>query len=111
MFIIDPTNDPGDEAIFYQRVRANMIGQRIYNSLNASSLASLKLKENIYLWKSSVGEEFYDGVTMLQLLVEKVKPSTRVGIIDLKDKIRAAKLANFSHSVSDMLDHMNDTYL
>jgi len=48
---------------------------------------------------------------MLQPNVEKVTPSTRVGIIDLKDKVRAAKFSNFGHSVSHMLDHMNDTYL
>ena len=87
-----------------------MIGQRIYNSLDSTSLASLKLKENLYLWKTAGGEEFYDGVTMLQILVEKVKPSTRVGRVALKDKIRNSKLANFNHNVCDMLDHMNDNY-
>jgi hypothetical protein len=110
MFDIDPATVPGDKAIFFQRVRANMIGQRIYNSLDKISLASLKLKENLYLWKTAGGEEFYDGVTMLQILVEKVKPSTRVGRVALKDKIRNSKLANFSHNVCDMLDHMNDNY-
>ena len=111
MFSIDPLSNDDDKIIFFKRVRANMIGQRIYNSLSPSSLASLKSKENLYLWKSEEGEEFYDGVTMLQILVEKVKPSTRVGIIALKDKIRASRLANFNHNVCDMLDHMNDTYL
>ena len=110
MFNIDPSSEPGDKIIFFQRVRANMIGQRIYNSLDSTSLASLKLKENLYLWKTAGGEEFYDGVTMLQILVEKVKPSTRVGRVALKDKIRNSKLANFNHNVCDMLDHMNDNY-
>jgi hypothetical protein len=111
MFSIDPATDETDKVIFYQRVRANMIGQRIYNSLDTTSLASIKLKEHLYLWKTATGEEFYDGVTMLQLLVEKVKPSTRVGRVALKDKIRNSKLANFNHNVCDMLDHMNDNYL
>ena len=47
MFDIDPATEPRDKAIFFQRVRANMIGQRIYNSLDTTSLASLKLKENL----------------------------------------------------------------
>jgi hypothetical protein len=110
MFDIDPSTQPLDKIIFFNRVRANMIGQRIYNSLDSTSLASLKLKENLYLWKTASGEEFYDGVTMLQILVEKVKPSTRVGRVALKDKIRNSKLANFNHNVCDMLDHMNDNY-
>ena len=69
MFAIDPDTDPADKIFFFKRVCANMIGQRIYNSLSLTSLASLKSKENLYLWKTSDGEEFYDGVTMLQILV------------------------------------------
>ena len=110
MFDIDPSSQPDDKIVFFKRVRANMIGQRIYTSLDSTSLASLKLKENLYLWKTAAGEEFYDGVTMLQILCEKVKPSTRVGRVALKDKIRNSKLANFNHNVCDMLDHMNDNY-
>ena len=59
MFAIDPDTDPADKLIFFKRVRANMIRQRIYNSLSPTSLASLISKENLYLWKTSDGEEFY----------------------------------------------------
>jgi hypothetical protein len=83
-----------------------MIGHRIMNSLTKSAVASLKLKESLYLWKSSTGEFFYDGGTMLQILVEKVNPTTRVGVVNLKDKIRNCKLANFGHNVRDMLDNI-----
>ena len=48
---------------------------------------------------------------MLQILVEKMKPSTRVGIFALKDKFHATGLVNFNHNIGDILDHMNDTYL
>ena len=48
---------------------------------------------------------------MLQILVEKVKPSTHGGIFALKWKILATRLANFNHNIGDILDHMNDTYL
>jgi hypothetical protein len=111
MFTIDPINNEDDRKIFYNRVRANMIGMRIFNSLSEESKKSLRSKSELWKWTSADGEEFYDGVTMLQILVTKVKPSTRVGLTDLKDKIRSAKLANFSENVADMLDHMNDIYL
>ena len=39
---------------------------------------------------------------MLQILVEKMKPSTRVGIFALKDKIRTIGLVNFNHNVGDV---------
>jgi hypothetical protein len=110
MFDIDPATIPEDRKIFYQRVRANIIGLRIINSLSKTSLASLKLKSRLYLWKSSTGEEFYDGPTMLQLCVEKVNPTTRVGVSHLKDALRTAKLATYSYNVLDMTDKMQSYY-
>ena len=110
MFAIGPDTDPADKIIFFKRVRASIIGQRIYNSLSPTSLASLKFKEHLYFWKTHDGDDFYDGVTMLQILVEKVKPSTRVGIFALKDKIRATRSVNSKHNIGGMLDHINDTY-
>jgi hypothetical protein len=111
MFAIDPVNTETDRPIFYARVRANMIGMRIFNSLNDESKKSIRSKSALWSWTSVDGEQFYDGVTMLQILVTKVKPSTRVGLTDLKDKIRSAKLSNFSENVADMLDNMGDNYI
>jgi hypothetical protein len=111
MFAIDPLNNEEDRSIFYARVRANMIGMRIFNSLSDESKKSIRSKSALWNWMSEDGEQFYDGVTMLQILVTKVKPSTRVGLTDLKDKIRSAKLSSFSENVADMLDHMGDNYL
>jgi hypothetical protein len=111
MFSIDPVNNEQDRPIFYSRVRANMIGMRIFNSLSDESKKSIRSKSALWSWTSEDGEQFYDGVTMLQILVTKVKPSTRVGLTDLKDKIRSAKLVNFSENVADMLDNMGDNYL
>ena len=102
MFAIDPDTDETDKIIFFEKVRANMIEQRIYNCLSPTSLASLKSKEHLYLWKTSDGEFFYDDVVMLQILVEKVEPSTPVGIFALKDKNRATGLVNFNHNVGDV---------
>ena len=102
MFAIDPDTDETDKIIFFEKVRANMIEQRIYNCLSPTSLASLKSKERLYLWKTSDGEFFYDDVVMLQILVEKVEPSTPVGIFALKDKNRATGLVNFNHNVGDV---------
>ena len=90
MFDIDPTNKLNDVPIFFQHVWANMIGLRILGSLDKSPLTLLKLKENMYLWKTSSGRTFYDGPTMLQILIETVKPSLRTGIADLKDKLRGS---------------------
>ena len=76
MFDIQPATNANDRAIFYKRVRANMIGMHIFDSLNEESKKTLRSKSAMWIWKSSAGETFYDGVTMLQILVTKVKPST-----------------------------------
>jgi hypothetical protein len=109
-FDIDPASDDDDKKIFFKRVRSDMIAHRIMNSLKPAALASLKLKESKFLWKSSDGEIYYDGVTMLQILIEKVNPTTRVGVVDLKDKIRNAKMANYSHNVREMTDKLQSYY-
>ena len=109
-FAIDPANNAADKVVFYQRQRANMIGLRLHGSLNAASLASLKLKENLYMWTTQDNELIYDGVTMLQILVDTVKPSLRAGVADLKEKLRQSKLATYSYDVSEMLNKMESTF-
>ena len=109
-FDIDPATDDADKVIFYHRVRANMIALRILGSLDASSLKSLKLKEKLYLWEDANGTKFYDGPTMLQICVEKVNPSTRVGVSKLKELLRHARASAFDYNVSDLTDMMDATY-
>jgi hypothetical protein len=106
-FAIDPAADPTDRPVFFNRVRANMIGQRILGSLNKHAIATLKTKRRLYEWTQPDGVCYLDGPVMLQILIEKCKPSTRVGVSTLKTKIRAAKLANFGYNVGDMLDAMD----
>ena len=106
MYDIDPANENQDRPVFYARVRANIIGLRLLGSLNKSSRASLKLRENMYLWKTTEGEVFYDGPTMLQICIEKINPNTRVGVAHLKEQLRTMKLSSFGHNVRDMTDKM-----
>ncbi len=110
MFDIDPANNANDRPVFYKRVRANMIGLRIYNSLAKSSLTELKLKSHLFTWRSTTGEVFYDGVVMLYLILTKVTPHVRVGVSDLKKKLRNARLPNFNHSVPELTDFMQSQY-
>ena len=87
MYDIDPENNDGDKEIFYARVRMNMIGERIWNSLNQVSQTNLHVHSKKYTWKDSDGAQLYDGPTMLQILVQTINPSTMVGISTLKDKL------------------------
>ena len=105
-FNINPSTSGAHRTVFFNRVRANMIGERLLGSLDKNALKSLKVHSNIYTWRTAQGESLLDGPTMLQILVEKCKPSTRVGVSGLKSQIRAVKLSSFGYNVGDMLEHM-----
>ena len=95
-----------DRLVFYNRVISNMIALRLLGSLRRASKNALLAQKRLFVWKDMNGVEYYDGPTMLQLLIEKVSPTTMSTISTLKEKLRNAKLANFNFSVVDMLDHM-----
>ena len=110
LFDIDPDNVAADKVTFYARVRSNMIGERIWNSLNQSSQTSLQTHAKKFIWKSTTGDQLYDGPTMLQILVQSISPSTMVGLSTLKDKLRSINLASFNHNVVDMFTHQTRIY-
>ena len=107
MFDIDPTTSDPDKRVFYARVRSNMIAQRILGSLTKNSLKNIRAKKKYYTWTASNGETYLDGVTMLQICITIIRPTTRVGVSSVKDAIRDCKLSSFSHNVADMLDHIS----
>ena len=95
MYDINPAEDNEDIAIFYKIVKMNMIGERIWNSLTTTAQTALQSHKKKFMWTQPTGEQFYDGPTMLQILVETVNPSHMVGILTLKEQIRAVALNNF----------------
>lgn len=107
MFDIDPETNDADKRVFYARVRSNMIAQRILGSLTKNSLKNIRAKKKYYTWTASNGETYLDGVTMLQICITIIRPTTRVGVSSVKDAIRDCKLSSFSHNVADMLDHIS----
>lgn len=58
-FAIDPANENTDKPIFYQRIRAHMIGLRILASIDDLSLVSPKLHQKKYVWTTAAGDQFY----------------------------------------------------
>ena len=103
---IDPAGEPTDKPIFYQRVRAHMIGLRILGSIDSESMISLELHQKKYIWTTTAGDQFYDGPTMLQICIEKVNPSTRVGISSLKQKLRKCTASAHDYNVRILTDKM-----
>ena len=87
-----------------------MIGRRIWNSLTQTAQTNLQQHMKKVLWKSDTGEDFFDGPTMLMIIVQAINPSTRVGVTTLKDQIRAINLPGHQHNVIDMFSHQYRLY-
>lgn len=107
MYDIDPASNDSEKKIFFTRVRANMIAHRILGSLTKHALKQVRAKKKYYTWTSSTGETYLDGVTLLQICITIIRPTTRVGVSTLKDSIRSCKLSSFGHNVADMLDQIS----
>ena len=68
------------------------------------------MKKKLYLWENNAGEKFDDSKTILQICLEKVNPSTCVGISQLKESLRSINAAIFEHNVRNLTDKMDITY-
>ena len=56
------------------------------------------------------GDKVIDGLTLLKLIVDKINPSTCIGIDNMMKDIESASLAKFDYNVDDMLEFMQDKY-
>jgi len=110
-FAIDPATRVTDKKVYFQRVRSNMIGRRILNSLTNRGLETLQINKKHYTWiDAASGNEYLDGPYILLALLQHCNPSTRVGVSDLKENLRNSNLAKFNNNVVDMLDKMSENY-
>ena len=108
---LDPVNDLNHRKIFYLRVRSKMIAKRLQHSIDAASWETLIQHQEDFAWRNAKGNLDYDGPTMLKLMLSVMNPSTRVGVKELRRKLRNTKLSQFRHNVRDMLKDMNGNYV
>ncbi len=109
-FEIDPQAEENDRPIFYNRVRCTMIGEYLLGLFKPKALLKITQKKHLYTWRTTDGEVLYDGVLMLQFIMDIINPSTKVGVSGLKDQLRNAKLSNHQNNVASLTEHMENTY-
>jgi len=108
---VDPASEALDKPRFYHRVRAGMIRKRIEGSLDDASFKTLMLKKKDFCWTNpTTGSIDHDEPTMLQIIINGINPTTRVGVSDFKKAVQNAKLSTSSNNVKDMLDDMTSNY-
>jgi len=88
-----------------------MIRKRIEGSLDDASFKTLMLKKKDFCWTNpTTGSIDHDEPTMLQIIINGINPTTRVGVSDFKKAVQNAKLSTSSNNVKDMLDDMTSNY-
>lgn len=63
---LDPTNDPNDKVLFYERVIHVMIAKTIKGMLKVAALATLNLNKKHWTWYDD-DEEFEDDLLCLNI--------------------------------------------
>ena len=103
---IDPDTQVNDRLIFFARVRLEMIAKGIQAHISKASFQDFLLEKKCFEWAGANGDQKWDGLVMLWLILKKINPTTQVGISNLKDTIEQATLHKSSNNVVVMLDRM-----
>lgn len=107
--IIDPASNDDDKGVFYDRVAANIVSTTIKNILTDRGYLELLLSKDEFTFADGDDIEF-DGPTMLFLLIQKIDPSTIVGLDVILDSLEEAKLGDHKNDVDQMLTEMESKY-
>ena len=107
---LTPTTDNAHKQAFYARVRSQMIAKRLLGSICSVTRKTLFNKRTHFSWTDGNGDAFYDGPTILYILLASVNPSTRVGVSKLKETIRNTRLEKFVFKIDDMISNMESNY-
>ena len=80
---IDSVDDEADRVHFYRMTRVTMIAKIIEGLFNEASIKTLFNKKREFTWNDSLtGIKDLDGPTMLQIIIQCINPTTRIGVSD-----------------------------
>ena len=96
--------------ILYDRVRLDITAWEIHVPITKASRNKLRLHQGEYSWADTGVIINYDEPNMLYLLFKIINLDTRIGVLNLKDEIEKATLAEFGNNVKDLLDDMSLNY-
>lgn len=102
--IADPTGQ-----IVQRRIKAAMAGKWIKNSMTPASYAKLAVYRSLFEFKDGKHHVEYDGIVMAFLLMEKIKPDTRVGAQTLEDELETMNLAEYDEDPRNFLTAFEST--
>jgi len=87
---LEPWNSTDHYNSHFLRIRSNMLAIRIKNILIHQDYNSLLSSKDKFIWRHPNGQDEYDGLIMLYLLLQKIKPSKLVLARKYKHNLRNA---------------------
>lgn len=57
-----------------------------------------------------MNDPFYDGTSIVKIIMDACNPDTKVGFQALRDKIAKTKSSAFYYYITKMLEHISGTY-
>ena len=82
-----------------------MITKRIEGIFDEASIKTIFNKKREFTWNDPItGIEELDDPTMLQIIIQGVNPTTRVGVSDFRMEIQDATLPKHNDNAQEMLD-------
>ena len=87
-----------------------MIGEQMMNIVDKDTQQLLKTKQNLYVWCDADGLVHFDGPTIIKIIVYRIRPSTKVQLLQLQHHIESSRLTQYGNDVNDMLNAMEDSY-
>ena len=102
---ITPASNDDHKKLHYNRVRSKMIAKKLEVQLDAASFKKLTNESKKFTWGN-----YYDGPTMLWIILKTLCPSTIVGVTGQKLILQNIRLNEHGYNVEEMLSKMQDNY-
>ena len=103
-------DNPQQVQNLYVNMNPDMIYKTIKGSIKNISIKKLRINWREYDWNDTGGLIRNDITTIIYLLFKTIKPSTRIGVYNLKYEIEKSTLANFGNNVKELPDEMSSNY-
>mgnify|MGYP000887618028 CR=1 FL=1 len=93
------------------RIRSEMLFKIIQNNIPETDFELLQVESDAFTFTDNVtGDEIGDGVILLKLILDDVKPSTVIDVQDLEEKLASATLLKHGNNVQTCNREMEKIY-
>ena len=108
---LNPATSDEDKRLFYQRVHRHVAAEWLKNILDEDGRSELLQKMDHYAFiDAGDGTKHLDGPTMLWFMMNKIDPSTIVGVEILRQKIETIRLHQHNNDVDLMITDIEKSF-